>query len=143
MGGKGHNIKISYMKLQPGCLCCKSPGKFGTLSRMHELITIMAYLLMMIAIAPLALLAIYLIADHLELPLAAQVLDLLHDALLLQGFGGALINMLCGIGLMALGYWGVMRAGLAWSVLPPAMLALFGAWRGLRGLALLRALLNQ
>lgn len=104
---------------------------------MTLLITLAAYALIAVAIAPLLLLGLYLLAHALGFSKAAErILDACSSLLMLQGVTGGLLNLLGGLALAALGIWGFSRESGIQSALP-ALLIPFGLWRSWRGLELL------
>ena len=104
---------------------------------MNLLITIAAYALIAIAIAPLLFLGLYLLANVLGFNRAAErILDTCSSLLMLQGVTGGLLNLLGGLALAALGIWGFLRESGIQPALP-ALLIPFGLWRSWRGLELL------
>ncbi len=96
-------------------------------------------LLIALAVLPLLLLALYVLADRFRLKFAERILDLTLHALKLQWFGGALVNLVGGLAIAALGVWAVLSAGSPWLRLSGAMLVPVGLWRAWAGAGLLHA----
>ena len=89
--------------------------------------------------APLVVLALYVLADRLGLRIAERLLDAMLPLLTLQWLGGGLLNIVGGLALVALGVWAIAHdRGLAgW--LAGALLVPFGLWRTLRGVIVTKA----
>lgn len=102
---------------------------------MNTLVGLLAWLLIGLAVAPLLVLALYVLANRLGLRVADRLLDALLPLLTLQWLGGGLLNIVGGLALGALGVWAVVHdGGLAgWGA--GALLVPFGLWRTVRGLS--------
>ena len=110
---------------------------------MDSLISYFAMALMAIAVAPLLVLGLYLLADALGLKGAERVLSASVGLLTLQWLAGSVMNIGGGLALAALGGWLAWR----WGPLPVraagALLVPFGLWRVGRGVAILQAALKR
>ncbi|RZI69236.1 hypothetical protein [Variovorax guangxiensis] len=106
---------------------------------MNTLVGLLAYLLIGLAVAPLLVLGLYMLADRLGLRIAERLLDALLPLLTLQWLGGGLLNIVGGLAIGALGVWAVMHDGglVGWGA--GALLVPFGLWRTLRGVGVTRA----
>ncbi len=106
---------------------------------MHTLIGIAAYLLIGIAVAPLLLLGLYVLADRLGLKVADRMLSLTARLLQWQWLSGGVVNIVGGLLIAALGIWAALSLEPSWHRLASALLVPFGLWRVFRGVAVLRA----
>jgi hypothetical protein len=106
---------------------------------MDTLIELGLFLLIAIAVAPLLLLGLYVVADRLGLRLADRLLDVVGGLLKVQWFTGSLVNIVGGLAIAALGVWALFQVEPIWQGLLTALLIPFGLWRTIRGLALLKA----
>jgi len=104
---------------------------------MGTLISLLAYFLIAIAVAPLLLLCLYLLASHFQLRLAERILDAAMQLLKLQWLSGGLLNIVGGLALGALGVWMILHFEPLPQRLLGALLVPFGLWRAFRGAALL------
>ncbi len=108
---------------------------------MHTLIGIAAYLLIGIAVAPLLLLGLYVLADRLGLKVADRLLSLTTRLLQVQWLGGGVVNIVGGLLIAALGVWAALSPAPPLHRLAGALLLVpFGLWRTFRGVAVLQAL---
>ncbi|WP_398498867.1 hypothetical protein [Variovorax sp.] len=107
---------------------------------MHTLIGIAAYLLISIAVAPLLLLGLYVLADRLGLKVADRMLSLTARLLQWQWLSGGVVNIVGGLLIAALGVWGALSLEPSWHRLAGLLLVPFGLWRAFRGVAVLKAL---
>jgi hypothetical protein len=107
---------------------------------MGTLIDISVWFLIGIAVVPLLLLGLYVLADHFELKLADRLLDLAVRLLKLQWFSGGLLNAVGGLAIAALGVWAVLHFAPLLHRLLAALLVPFGLWRTCLGVAVLREL---
>ena len=107
---------------------------------MDTLIDILAYLLIAIAVAPLLLLGIYVLASYFGLGIADRILTLTGRVLALQWFSGGVLNAVGGIALAALGVWAVLHFDPLLHRLLAALLVPFGLWRSYLGVTVLRAI---
>ncbi|QRF56354.1 hypothetical protein [Variovorax paradoxus] len=108
---------------------------------MHTLIGIAAYLLIGIAVAPLLLLGLYVLADRLGLKVADRMLSLTARLLQVQWLGGGVVNIVGGLLIAALGIWAALSLAPPLHRLAGALLLVpFGLWRTFRGVAVLKAL---
>lgn len=89
--------------------------------------------------APLVVLALYVLADRLGLRIAERLLDAMLPLLTLQWLGGGLLNIVGGLALVALGVWAVVHDGGLAGWLAGALLVPFGLWRTLRGVIVTKA----
>lgn len=110
---------------------------------MDSLISYVAIALMAIAVLPLVLLGLYLLADALGLQGAERVLAASVGLLKLQWLTGSAVNILGGLALAALGAWLAWRMGPLPIRLSGALLVPFGLWRVCRGGAILNASLRR
>lgn len=78
---------------------------------MNTLVDLLAYLLIGLAVAPLLVLGLYVLADRLGLFIAERLLDALRPLLTLQWLGGGLLNIVGGLAIGALGAWAVVHDG--------------------------------
>ena len=100
--------------------------------------SLLLFLLIAIAVGPLLILGLYLLADYLELRIAGRILDALVALLKFQWLAGSWLNILGGLAISALGVWLIWHFGGLSQRLAGALLLLFGLWRSYRG-ALLTA----
>lgn len=107
---------------------------------MHTLIGIAAYLLIGIAVAPLLLLGLYVLADRLGLKVADRMLSLTVRLLQWQWLSGGVVNIVGGLLIAALGIWAALSLEPSWHRLAGLLLVPFGLWRAFRGVAVLKAL---
>lgn len=107
---------------------------------MHTLIGIAAYLLIGIAVAPLLLLGLYVLADRLGLKVADRMLSLTARLLQWQWLSGGVVNIVGGLLIAALGIWAALSLEPSWHRLAGLLLVPFGLWRAFRGVAVLKAL---
>jgi hypothetical protein len=107
---------------------------------MDTLIEILAWLLIAIAVAPLLLLGLYVLASYFGLGIADRILTLTGRFLALQWFSGGVLNAVGGIALAALGVWAVLHFNPLLHRLLAVLLVPFGLWRTYLGVAVLRAL---
>lgn len=107
---------------------------------MHTLIGIAAYLLIGIAVAPLLLLGLYVLADRLGLKVADRMLSLTARLLQVQWLSGGVVNIVGGLLIAALGIWAALSLEPSWHRLAGLLLVPFGLWRAYRGVAVFRAL---
>jgi len=107
---------------------------------MDRLIGALAFALAGIALLPLLLLGLYLLADRLGLKAAGRILDWTVRGLALQWIAGGLVNLAGGLALAALGAWAVLRPDPLWQRLAGAALAPLGLWRAWAGAAVLAGL---
>lgn len=107
---------------------------------MHTLIGIAAYLLIGIAVAPLLLLGLYVLADRLGLKVADRMLSLTARLLQWQWLSGGVVNIVGGLLIAALGIWAALSLEPSWHRLAGLLLVPFGLWRAFRGAAVLKAL---
>ncbi|WP_431510045.1 hypothetical protein [Variovorax sp. DAIF25] len=107
---------------------------------MHTLIGIAAYLLIGIAVAPLLLLGLYVLADRLGLKVADRMLSLTARLLQWQWLSGGVVNIVGGLFIAALGVWAALSLEPSWHRLAGLLLVPFGLWRAFRGVAVLKAL---
>lgn len=101
------------------------------------------YLLIVAAVSPLVLLALFAVGDYFKVPLAERILDLISCAFKMQSFVGSLVNILGGIAIIVLGIWAVSHAQSGILVMGAATLIPFGLWRLLKGWTLLSALMAR
>ena len=106
---------------------------------MDTLIELALFLLIAIAVAPLLLLLLYVLADRLGFKLADRLLDPIGWVLKLQWFTGGVVNIVGGLAIAALGVWAVFHAWPIWHGLLGGLLVPFGLWRTWRGIAVLKA----
>jgi len=106
---------------------------------MHTLIGIAAYLLIGIAVAPLLLLGLHVLADRLGLKVADRMLSLTARLLQWQWLSGGVVNIVGGLFIAALGVWGALSLAPPLHRLASALLVPFGLWRAFRGVAVLKA----
>lgn len=106
---------------------------------MDRLVELAVFLLIAVAVAPLLLLLLYVIADRLGLKLADRLLDPIGWVLKLQWFTGGVVNVVGGLAIAALGVWAMLHFPLIWQGLLSALLVPFGLWRVWRGWAVLKA----
>lgn len=106
---------------------------------MDTLIELLTFLLIAIAVVPLLLLALYVLADRLGFRFADRILDSTVLLLMLQWVTGGVVNIVGGLAIAALGAWAVFHAWPIWHGLLGGLLVPFGLWRTWRGVALLRA----
>ncbi|WP_208508464.1 hypothetical protein [Variovorax paradoxus] len=107
---------------------------------MHTLIGIAAYLLIGIAVAPLLLLGLHVLADRLGLKVADRMLSLTVRLLQWQWLSGGVVNIVGGLLIAALGIWAALSLEPSWHRLAGLLLVPFGLWRAFRGVAVLKAL---
>ena len=99
------------------------------------------YGLIVAAVAPLALLAVYVVLSRLKAPFAERMLDALMGAFHVQMVVGAVVNVIGGSLILALAIWIMNRPNasvLTW--LSGSLVILLGVWRLCRGLSLARAI---
>ncbi len=101
------------------------------------------FLLIGIAVGPLMLLGLYVLADYFELKVAGRMLDALVGLLKLQWLGGSALNIVGGLAISALGGWLIWHVDALPQRLAGALLLLFGLWRTCRGAVLMSALLRR
>jgi tryptophan-rich sensory protein len=106
---------------------------------MHTFIGIAAYLLIGVAVAPLLLLGLYVLADRLGLAVADRMLSLTARILQLQWLSGGVVNIIGGLLIAALGIWAALSLEPPLYRLAGALLVPFGLWRAFRGVAVLKA----
>ncbi|MES2531822.1 MAG: hypothetical protein V4636_12350 [Pseudomonadota bacterium] len=95
--------------------------------------SLILFLLIAIAVAPLLTLALYVLADYFELKIATQLLEVMVALLKLQWLTASWINILGGLALSALGFWLIWHFNGLARTLSGAVLVLFGFWRTYRG----------
>ena len=109
---------------------------------MSRVVDLAVYGLIAAAIAPLTLLAVYVVLSRLKAPFAERILDALMGAFHVQMVVGAAVNVIGGLLILALAIWIMGRPGagvVAW--LSGGLVILLGLWRLCRGLSLARAIL--
>ncbi|MDP9900760.1 hypothetical protein [Variovorax ginsengisoli] len=100
---------------------------------MDSLISVLAILLMAVAVGPLLLLGLYMLADLLGLKIADRILEGVLALLTLQWRTGSVLNLLGGLAIAALGAWMAWRLGTPATRFAGALLVPFGLWRAYRG----------
>nr|WP_278377008.1 hypothetical protein [Brucella anthropi] len=110
---------------------------------MNLAINIAVYLLILAAVLPLVLLALFAVGDYFKVPLAERMLGSIYCAFKMQSFVGSLVNILGGMAIMVLGIWAVSHAQSVIFQIGAATLIPFGLWRVLKGWALLSALMAR
>ena len=106
---------------------------------MDTLIELLTFLLIAIAVVPLLLLALYVLADRLGFRFADRILDSTVLLLMLQWVTGGVVNIVGGLAIAALGVWAVFHAGYTWHGILGGLLVPFGLWRTWRGVVVLKA----
>jgi len=104
---------------------------------MDILFDLLAFSLMGIALVPLLVLGLYVIADRLKFAWAERLLAVTVELLKFQWVTGGFLNMVFGAGFVALGVWLVMTHELPWQRVAGALLVPYGLWRLWRGAKLL------
>lgn len=103
MRGRAHRLR---KETPVGC-----PGRRDKLLGTHTLASLLAFLWIGVAVAPLLLLGLYAVASYFELKVADRILDATLRFLKLQRFSGGLPNLAGGLVIAALGIWMAMQAG--------------------------------
>lgn len=103
MRGRAHRLR---KETPVGCR-----GRRDKLLATHTLASLLAFLLIGVAVAPLLLLGLYAVASYFELKVADRILDATLRFLKLQWFSGGLPNLAGGLVIAALGIWMAMQAG--------------------------------
>jgi hypothetical protein len=103
-----------------------------------SLTQILAFLLAVLAFLPLLLLGLYLLAEHFGLKGAERIMGVFARALQVQWFLGALLNLVVGVALCALGVWAMLRFDTPAHRLVGAGALPFGLWRAVKGWLWLR-----
>jgi hypothetical protein len=111
------------------------PG--AKLVRMDFVFDLLAFSLMAIALAPLLLLGLYVIADRFKFAWAQWLLKACVELLKFQWVTGGLLNLLVGFALAVYGGWMVYDADPTWQRVLSGLLVPFGLWRMWRGAVLL------
>ena len=106
---------------------------------MDTFVELLTFLLIAIAVAPLLLLALYVLADRLGFRFADRLLASTVWLLTLQWITGGVVNIVFGLAIVALGVWAVLHAWPAWHGLLACLLVPFGLWRTWRGITVLKA----
>lgn len=106
---------------------------------MDTLLSVFSFLLIGIAVAPLLMLGLYVLASYFELKGAERVLDATFQLLKLQWFSGGLLNIVGGLAIGALGVWMVVHFDPLLQRALGVLMVAFGLWRAARGVALLGA----
>lgn len=107
---------------------------------MDTLISILSFTLIGIAVAPLLLLAVYVVADYFGLRMANHILDATIGFLKLQWLSGGVLNILGGFAIAAMGVWATLHVDPLLARCLSALLIPFGFWRTYRGVTVLRAM---
>lgn len=110
---------------------------------MDDVIDILLLVLIAAAVIPLAALGAFAIADRLGWTVAGRLLDLTSGLLRVQWVIGAVISVVIGVALIAVGAW-LLFTSLAWEArIAGVPLMAFGLWRIWRGASVLRSGKNR
>lgn len=101
------------------------------------------FLLIAIAVGPLMLLGLYVLADYFGLKMAGRMLDALAGLLKFQWLAGSALNIVGGLAISALGGWFIWHSDALPQRLAGALLVPFGLWRTCRGAVFMSALLRR
>lgn len=105
--------------------------------------SLILFLLIGIAVGPLLMLGLYVLADYFGLKIAGRILDAMVGLLKFQWLAGSGLNILGGLAISALGAWLMWHFSGLPQRLGGALLLLFGFWRTYRGAVLIRAFLQS
>ncbi|QNQ08112.1 hypothetical protein [Sphingomonas alpina] len=105
---------------------------------LDHMITIMAFILIGLAVIPLLLVALGALASYFDLGIAGPILAVAVRLVTLQWISGGVVNVLAGLALAALGIWAVLHFDPLLHRILSAALVPFGLWRIFRGVAVLR-----
>lgn len=106
---------------------------------MSNLMAIGGGFLLLATVSPLALLALYVAADHFGLGIADRLLDLTARVMTLQWLVGAWVNIIGGLVLAGVGVWIALRADASSTTIGSLIfLVLGGGWRFWRGISILK-----
>lgn len=101
---------------------------------MSDLLSIaMVIAVVTILFGPLLLLGFLALADTLDWPIAARILDVLFIALTAQFVIGGLVNVVLGIALVGGSIWVAQHGDAGWRWLVAALVLVLGVWRIWRG----------
>jgi hypothetical protein len=115
---------------------CSRADKLG---RMDTLAGLLVFFLIGLAVVPLLLLGLYVLANWFELGVADRILAAAVGMLRLQWLGASLLNIVGGLALAALGLWMGLSLEPMLARMLGALLVPFGLWRTFRGLVLVGA----
>ncbi|WP_034160552.1 hypothetical protein [Sphingomonas sp. ERG5] len=105
---------------------------------LDHMITIMAFILLGLAVVPLLLVGLGALASYFDLRIALPILAVATRLVTLQWIGGGVVNVLAGLALAALGVWAVLHFDPPLHRVLGAALVPFGLWRVHMAIALLR-----
>jgi len=97
------------------------------------------YALIVVAVAPIALVGILALAHYFEWQAFDRILEATRLALTTQWRVGGLVNTLLGLALLAAAIWLAWRSHTISSWVGVATMLLIGLWRLTRGVSVLRA----
>lgn len=115
---------------------CRPVRRADKLARMDTLAGLLVYFLIGLAVVPLLLLGLYVLASWFGLGVADRMLAAAVGMLRLQWFGASVLNIVGGLALAALGVWMGLSVDPAAYRMLGALLVPFGLWRTFRGIAL-------
>jgi hypothetical protein len=105
---------------------------------MDIVIDLVAFLLIAVALSPLLLLALYVLADRLNIPWAERVLGAMAGMLRFQWLLGGLLSLVLGLALVAAGIWLAMQFETLIPRVAGVLMVPFGLWRTWRGALMLK-----
>ncbi|MGH6616475.1 hypothetical protein [Sphingomonas sp.] len=105
---------------------------------LDTVITVMAFILIGLAVVPLLLVGLGALASYFDLRIAGPILAVAVRLVTLQWISGGVVNVVAGLALAALGIWAVLHFDPPLHRILGAALVPFGLWRIFRGVAVLR-----
>ncbi|QNQ08113.1 hypothetical protein [Sphingomonas alpina] len=105
---------------------------------MDGVITVIALILIGLAVVPWLLVGLGTLASQFDLAITDRILTLAARSVQLQWIGGSMLNIVAGLALAALGIWAVLHVDPLLDRLSGVSLVPFGLWRISMAAALLR-----